>query len=159
MKEDDEVCPHCQQEIQTEKEHTESDEEVLDDNASDTESSFEEDVALFVGDNYPYYQKKWEKVKKKNGITFNVAGFFLSFLCLGYRKMYKIILFFALGFLAIDLLLYLFGYQYDPNEFMSPIVRGISTGITITFLFYANMLYKSHTEKSVKLIRRASSGE
>src|SRR5690625_5626540 len=72
---------------------------------------------LFVGKNSDYYKRKWENMNpKRNGFSFNVAAFFLTLYWLGYRKMYKLVFFIALLFLAIDAVLYLVGYEYQDRK-------------------------------------------
>src|SRR5690625_4469138 len=72
-----------------------------------TEDSVEKDMLKYVGKNSDYYHEKWKTIaEKKNGVSWNFAAFFLSTIWLGYRKMYKEVIYIALFFLSFDLLLY-----------------------------------------------------
>lgn len=107
---------------------------------------------LFVGKKADYYNQKWEKAEKKNGLSFNVAPFFLSFAWLGYRKMYKVILLMALSFLVVDFALFLLKYEYPTNFSISPIDRAIGSAVAFILAFYGNTLYKKHAEDKIEAI-------
>ncbi|MFC0300893.1 DUF2628 domain-containing protein [Virgibacillus soli] len=114
---------------------------------------FEEDVRLFVGKKADLYEIKWEKASKKNGLSFNFAAFFFSLFWLGYRKMYKPIIFILLGFLGIDILLYFLGYEYSMDLRADPIDYAIQIGVSVLLGLYGNALYEKRVQQQVKLIR------
>src|SRR5690625_2391805 len=88
-------------------------------NIEENNPTFEEDLMLFVDQNSDYYKKKWDNTDpKKKGFSFNAGGFFFTFFWLGYRKMYKLVFFISLAFLAIDAFLYVIGYQYQLDSFI-----------------------------------------
>lgn len=149
-------CPQCgeQLDFNTHTDEVASEIENIELNEGDT--TFEEDLMTFVNQKNSYYQQKWKKIdskEKKNGLSFNVAAFFFTFFWLGYRKMYKTIFFIALAFLAVDLILYLVGYQYQADVFIDPIDRAIGTSVSVGLGLYGNILYRKHAEKRVLEIR------
>jgi len=126
-------------------------------NIEENNPTFEEDLMLFVDQNSDYYKKKWDNTDpKKKGFSFNAGGFFFTFFWLGYRKMYKLVFFISLAFLAIDAFLYVIGYQYQLDSFIDPVDRAIGTATSALLGFYGNMLYKKHAEKKVLEIREAT---
>src|SRR5699024_7034732 len=123
----------------------------------ENDPTFEEDLMLFVDQKSHYYKNKWKKMDpKKNGFSFNAGAFFFTFFWLGYRKMYKLVFFISLAFLAIDAILYVVGYQYQLDSFIDPVDRAIGTATSALLGFYGNMLYKKHAEKKVLEIREAT---
>lgn len=145
-------CTHCSHPLHTTQINQAAATEI-DDTPEDV--IFEEDMRLFVGHNSAYYDRKWQKAEEKNGVSFNFAAFFLSMLWLGYRKMYKFVLYIALLFLAIDLVLYLIGYEYNVSG-IDPIDRGIGIGVATMLGLYGNHLYKKETEKRVQSIQNTT---
>lgn len=124
----------------------------------ENDPTYEDELMLFVDQNNDYYKRKWEKAdSKKNGFSFNAGAFFLSLFWLGYRKMYKLVFFISLAFLAIDAILYMVGYQYQLDSFIDPVDRAIGTATSALLGFYGNMLYKKHAEKKVLEIRDTTS--
>src|SRR5690625_6047559 len=88
-------------------------------NIEENNPIFEEDLMLFVDQNSDYYKKKWDNTDpKKKGFSFNAGGFFFTFFWLGYRKMYELVFFISLSFLAIDAFLYVICYQYEVDSFI-----------------------------------------
>lgn len=111
---------------------------------------------LFVGEKSDYYKEKWEKADQKNGRSINYAAFFFSFLWLGYRKYYLPIALSSVGFLLIDFIVYLSGYQ-QPLFSTDPINTAINAAVAITFALYGNILYKRHVDKQIQLIDESTS--
>ncbi|MBY7144621.1 DUF2628 domain-containing protein [Virgibacillus sp. NKC19-3] len=142
------ICPYCSHPLQ-------DNQAAAVDTDNSEEVTFEEDMQLFVGRNHAFYDKKWKKAEEKNGVSFNFAAFFLSALWLGYRKMYKLVLYMALLFLAIDLILYFIGYEYEFAR-VDPIDQGINIGVAVTLGIYGNYLYKKEAEKRVQTIRNTT---
>lgn len=140
-------CEKCGQDI------NETTTNIEDIEVSVAEESSEEDLLMtFVDKNQSYYSRKWEKMAKKGTTSsFNLAAFFLSILWLGYRKMYKIVLFTSLFYLAFDIVLYLIGYKYD--FFNDSLDRSIGLGVAATIGFLGNHLYKNHAKHQIKLLQ------
>lgn len=67
--------------------------------------------------------------------------------------MYREIAFIALLFLAIDIVLYLFNYQYSTESFIDPIDNGITIGAAVVVGMLGNRWYKGHVERKVNSIR------
>lgn len=150
-------CNACGKQL--EKEQTNELAPTVEDIPSSHENNptFEEDLMLFVDQNSDYYKKKWDKMDpNKKGFSFNVGAFFFTFFWLGYRKMYKLVLFISLVFLAVDVFLYVIGYQYQLDRFIDPVDRAIGTATSAVLGFYGNMLYKKHAEKKVLEIRETT---
>lgn len=148
-------CSGCGNQLVTELQTDELAQTVENiESGQENDPTFEEDLMLFVDQNSNYYKRKWENMDpKKNGFSFNAGAFFLTFFWLGYRKMYKLVFFISLGFLAIDAILYVVGYQYQLDSFIDPVDRAIGTATSALLGFYGNMLYKKHAEKKVLEIR------
>lgn len=106
---------------------------------------------LFLGKKADYYERKWEKAEEKEGRSFNGAAFFFSLFWLGYRKQYKTIVFINIGFLLLDLLLFLIGYEY-PATGISPIDQGIGISMGIMLGLYGNKLYQNKVQKEIEEI-------
>ncbi|WP_158701746.1 DUF2628 domain-containing protein [Lentibacillus sp. Marseille-P4043] len=123
-------------------------------------TSINDDVRDFVGEKYPFYRSKWDRMEEKGSpSSWNFPAFFFSTLWLGYRKMYREVFFIAILFLAIDFALYLFNYQYSADAVIDPIDRFISIGISMLLGLFGNYLYKKHTMKKVHAIRLAQPAE
>lgn len=155
-------CTACGSNLETEL-HADESASIIETTASnkDYDPTLDEEIITFVGKNSDYYKRKWEamdlKEKKKKDFSFNAAGFFLSLLWLGYRKMYKQVFFIALAFLAVDVTLYVVGYQYQLDRLIDPIDRSIGTTMSVLLGFYGNALYRNHAEKKVLNIRQTTS--
>ena len=103
-------------ELQKQQLHNEN-EFAFGDGTALRDDSFESDLMKFVGKKYPYYDAKWQK-SKDNKPAWNFAAFFFSAFWLGYRKMYMPLAIMIGLFFLIDLILFLFNYQYDPNTWL-----------------------------------------
>lgn len=147
---DAEYCTNCGQPFAENPALTNEEESVSDKKPS---------LDIFVGKKADYYNRKWTKADSKNGVSFNVAAFFLSFLWLGYRKVYQPIILFAVAFLLIDLVLFLTGYEYSLTSLSNPLDQAISIGVTITFAMYGNAIYRSHAKKQIKIINESTPDE
>jgi hypothetical protein len=101
----------------------------------------DERYKAFVNDNVEFYEKKWRKE-----YSWNWAAFFLSFLWMGYRKMYKQIFILFGVFLLLDLLW--FRFTVNPENTSSV----ISFIIFIVIGFTGNKLYKNKTKNAVNYI-------
>ncbi|MBM7716127.1 uncharacterized protein YacL [Bacillus thermophilus] len=101
-------------------------------------------LEAFVGRNIEYYEEKW-----KNEYSWNWAAFFLTFLWLGYRKMYGVIFGFVGLNLLIDFILYFVTHEiYSTTS--STIMSIIFFIIPSTVLGYTgNYFYKRQAEKNI----------
>lgn len=94
-------------------------------------------LGLYVGDNSDYYFEKWgvfEGAIKKS--SWNWAAFFLIFLWLGYRKMYKVIVGIILIWLVTDVILYSLDSYSEGTDLLIGIITGVFLGMKGNFLYY-----------------------
>ncbi|MEH7236815.1 DUF2628 domain-containing protein [Bacillus sp. JJ1562] len=94
-------------------------------------------LELYVGDNSDYYFEKWgiyENAVKKR--SWNWAAFFLIFLWLGYRKMYKVIFGIILIWLVTDVILYSLDLYSEGTNLLIGILTGVFLGIKGNYLYY-----------------------
>jgi hypothetical protein len=106
-------------------------------------------LAEFIGEKKKeYYFKKWQKDN-----SWNWAAFFLTLGWLGYRKMYRPVVYVLLAFIAIDLLVALLGIE--GNSFNNSIGIGLSVGLGIG----GNLFYKKHALKQIEDVNRLSISE
>ncbi|MFS0864591.1 DUF2628 domain-containing protein [Fredinandcohnia sp. 179-A 10B2 NHS] len=97
-----------------------------------------EAISLVVGENNEYYIRNWNRK-----ISWNWAGFFLSYAWLGYRKMYLhiVILLGTLLFInIIDMLLFRGSFTLPSFAFSASVMAGMM----------GNVLYKSHIQRQIK---------
>lgn len=113
--------------------------------------SDEELLKAFVGENkQDFYIDKWKKGNKQ---TFNLAALLTSIFWLGYRKMYKLVLWILLIFLIVDAVIYLTGTNGDKlNTFISFGLAGVLAG-------GGNSFYKKFTENEIEKLKKMYSGE
>lgn len=99
-------------------------------------------IRLYIGEKkVDYYTKKW----KKDKITWNWAAFFFTVFWLGYRRMYGMLI----SFLAIIIILQVVLYHLDFASTTS-----IGTIAAVTFGMNGNQLYKEHTQRKVKKMKK-----
>ncbi|MCM3569349.1 DUF2628 domain-containing protein [Neobacillus mesonae] len=104
----------------------------------------EQALRWFVGEKKEnYYLKKWAKGDR----SWNWAAFFLSYFWLGYRKIYKPILWVMGAYILLDLVIALLGI--DSTKLNNAI--GIAMGMS--FGFWGNHLYRRHAEKVIKNVK------
>ena len=101
-------------------------------------------LELFIGEQKQhYYIRKWSKGLN----SWNWASFFLSFLWLGYRKMYKPI-FLILGiFIVIDLVVAILGID---NAILD---NALGIAVSCTLGICGNHLYRLHALKRIRELR------
>lgn len=108
----------------------------------------EKDNALlnaFVGERkQKYYHGKWAKGNRQ---TLNWAALFGTFFWLGYRKMYKVICYILLFFIAIDLVILLTGIDGDQ------INKYIGFGIAGALGVGGNSMYKNYAQKKIDKLK------
>ncbi|PZX08315.1 uncharacterized protein DUF2628 [Psychrobacillus insolitus] len=98
-------------------------------------------LRLFIGEKkQDYYLQKWTKGKN----SWNWAAFFLAFLWLGYRKMYKYIFLFLGIFLIIDLAVSILGIDDTVLNNVIGIAVAVTLGIS------GNNLYRQHALKKIR---------
>lgn len=123
---------------------------------SGNDTSFEEDVQTFVDNNYAFYASKWQQMSKTGkSNSWNFAAFFVMTFWLGYRKMYRHVLMIALLFLAIDVIIYLSGYQYSLDGFYDPVDFGTGIALMIVIGMYGNYYYRKNVRHRVSKIRES----
>ncbi|MHD0319403.1 DUF2628 domain-containing protein [Fusobacterium sp. THCT1E2] len=95
----------------------------------------EEEIRKYVGKNAESYMNIWREGKK-----FNPAALFLGVAWLGYRGMYKIIMYLLIAFVFIDILVIFLGIDLSR---ISGIVGGVILGM------YGNYLYFLQVKKDI----------
>ncbi|RZT21524.1 DUF2628 domain-containing protein [Fictibacillus sp. BK138] len=108
-----------------------------------------EKLALFVGEK----KKDFYFKKRQKDNSWNWAAFFLTFLWLGYRKMYLPILFVLIGFLAIDIIALLLGTISTTVD--TSMGFALSGGLGVG----GNLIYKRHAQKQINEIEKHSVSE
>lgn len=104
----------------------------------------------FVGRNYDYYKFKWLKSDDpEKALTWNWTAFFLGFLWLGYRKMYKPILILLSLYLGLELIELL--TVFDPT--VTVITTYFPLIIAVFLGMFGNALYYRHAKKKIEKIR------
>lgn len=99
----------------------------------------------FIGEKkQSYYLEKWQIDNKKK---INWAALFATFFWLGYRKMYKVIIYILLIFIAIDVVILLTGI--DGN----PINNYIGLGVAVALGIGGNGMYKNHAQKEIEKMK------
>lgn len=95
----------------------------------------EEEIRKYVGKNAESYMNIWREGKK-----FNPAALFLGVAWLGYRGMYKIIMYLLIAFVFIDILVIFLGIDLSR---ISGIIGGVILGM------YGNYLYFLQVKKDI----------
>ncbi len=104
-------------------------------------------LGAYVGaKNREYYFNKWAKSAQ----SWNWAAFFLSFLWLGYRKMYSYIFMVVGIFLLYDLIIVFSGFEFGMDS---------TIGITLSVIcgLLGNYLYLMHANKEIKKVTEQNS--
>ena len=102
-------------------------------------------VKTFVGEKkQSYYLGKWQKDNRK---PINWAALFATFFWLGYRKMYKVIIYILLIFIAIDVVILLTGIDGDL------INNSIGLGVAVALGIGGNAMYKNHALKEIEKMK------
>ncbi|AOV06599.1 DUF2628 domain-containing protein [Sporosarcina ureilytica] len=129
VNESDRTCRKCGNEFSSSPQHEQNDELLK----------------AFVGERKQgYYFGKWGKGNKQ---TWNWAAFFATFFWLGYRKMYKVIFYFLLAFIVLDLIVYI--SNINLNTVNSYVGIGVAAALGIS----GNLLYKGHAQKEIEKIK------
>lgn len=103
-------------------------------------------LETFIGKKYAYYTRKWEEAQRKGGIqSWNWPAFFLGFLWMAYRKMYK----YCGIFIAVISVETLFELILNLPQAIS---SGLNIGLAVCFGMFGNYLYKLHVEQKVREI-------
>lgn len=124
--------------------------------------SFEDDIALFVGDNIDHYRRKWtDDSGRDRMMSFNWVAFFFPVYWFGYRKLYFLVFLLAMANLFVDYLLYLFGYEYYVTSTIGdPVTFFIVNAIMSLFIgFSANTLYRKRAERIVHKTRESTTNQ
>lgn len=108
-------------------------------------------LKAFVGEKKEsYYINKWEKNEQR---SWNWAAFFASLFWLGYRKMYKSILWILLLFLIVDIIIAFIGIDSTRiDQYIGLAVAG-ALGIS------GNVEYKKFGERKIKQLEKEYSDE
>lgn len=88
----------------------------------------EEEIRKYVGKNAESYMNIWREGKK-----FNPAALFIGVLWLGYRGMYKIIMYLYIAFVLTDILMIFLGIDLTR---ISGIVGGVILGIYGSYWYF-----------------------
>ena len=107
-------------------------------------------LAVFVGDNYAFYARKWTVSDRFSGIfSWNWAAFFLGLFWLAYRKMYwhcGIIIAAGLLFMGTAQVL-----QIPPEKMMQWQINAAPIFSMLMGLF-SNWMYRKHAERTIRQI-------
>jgi len=107
-------------------------------------------LALFVGEKYPVYARKWARMREKGrAISWNWATAFLFVGWLGYRGLYRI----AWIVIAIDFVEFAIEGFFDTPSAMSGLFS-VALGLAVTL--NANRWYRQHAETSIAAIEASA---
>lgn len=114
-----------------------------------------EPLALFVGENYPFYARRWAESDQRFGgkVSWNWAAFFLGPVWMVYRKMY------AHCAILLAASIVLTGLAQAAGAAVEDIVKWqMYAGPAISFLLglFGNWLYRQHAERKVRQITAAN---
>jgi hypothetical protein len=116
----------------------------------------EQEVRAFVGSGYDYYLQAWQPALADRGPAtgFNIAGFFLAGLWLGYRKMYKA-LFILFGVLLVAIVLEDIFFVGVLKMRESPPLMSIPVGLVVSIVIgvSGNRWYLSHACRAIDEVR------
>ncbi len=113
------------------------------------------ELRAFVGRKADHYLKKWVPVFKSahNRAGFSVAGFFLSGLWLGYRKMYTAAAVFYGVLLGVTFLTSAMAASGSGQATEGAIDRVVGIGAALICGFGGNGWYLAHTKRSIAAAR------
>lgn len=112
-------------------------------------------LALFVGENYPFYARRWAESDQRFGgkLSWNWAAFFLGPIWLVYRKMYA----HCAALLAASIVLTALAQALGAS--VEDILKWqMHAGPAISFLLglFGNWLYRLHAQRKVRQIIEAN---
>lgn len=114
------------------------------------QAEHERKLALFVGEKYPVYARKWARMREKGrAISWNWAAAFLFVGWLGYRGLYRI----AYIVIAIDFVEFAIEGFFDTPSAVSGLFA-VVLGLAITL--NANRWYRQHAETSIAAIEASA---
>ncbi len=114
------------------------------------QSEHERKLALFVGDKYPVYARKWARMREKGrAISWNWATAFLFVGWLGYRGLHRI----AYIVIAIDFVEFAIEGFFDTPSAVSGLFS-VVLGLAVTL--NANRWYRQHAESSIAAIEASA---
>ncbi|QUW21413.1 DUF2628 domain-containing protein [Sporosarcina sp. Marseille-Q4063] len=108
-------------------------------------------LKAFVGvKKQSYYFRKWQPDNRR---PINWAAVFATFFWLGYRKMYKVIAYILLIFIALDVVILFTGIDggYINNY--------IGLGVAVALGIGGNGMYKNHAQKEIEKLQTEYSGD
>ncbi|MDO4770184.1 MAG: GYF domain-containing protein [Brachymonas sp.] len=112
-------------------------------------------LALFVGENYPFYARRWAESDQRFGgkLSWNWAAFFLGPIWLVYRKMYAHCAALLAASLALTALAQASGVSVEDI-----LKWQMHAGPAISFLLglFGNWLYRLHAQRKVRQIIEAN---
>ena len=155
--ESEKFCGDCANELNKRMQSNEEIPEVLNSQKEPEQNQIPENeqenalLKAFVGERkQSYYLGKWQRVNRQ---SFNWAALFGTFFWLGYRKMYKIICYILLLFIALDLVILLTGIDGDP------INRYIGFGVAGALGAGGNSIYKNYAQKEIEKMKKEYSDD
>ena len=114
------------------------------------QAEHERKLALFVGEKYPVYARKWARMREKGrAISWNWATAFLFVGWLGYRGLYRI----AYIVIAIDFVEFAIEGFFDTPSAVSGLFS-VVLGLAVTL--NANRWYRQHAESSIAAIEASA---
>lgn len=143
--EDAVFCHSCGEKLNqetSEQAHNEQKEPDLE--SADQESSEDHHlINLYVGEKIDYYRTKW---KKKN-FSWNWPAFFLTFLWLGYRKMYGTIFMIIGIYFFFDIIFLVFGFDVTG-------ATNVGLVVSVVLGMSGNNLYREHSKRQVMKVKK-----
>ncbi|KFM99430.1 DUF2628 domain-containing protein [Bacillus clarus] len=134
-------CENCQRSVHNE--------------TNEGSSPIENEMELYVGRQYPYYKRKWEKENKRIARwSWNGWAAFLNVGWLGYRKYYLPAFLFVILLVACDAFSYYMGFNVAlPIINMVPLTFLLLIFIVLGMGIFANGLYYRFAERRIYRIK------
>src|SRR5699024_4579152 len=139
-------CASCGSKLTESTNYCENCSEYISNTDSDPDSTFKHSLKNYIGKNEEFYFKKWnlnENGEPSKRVSTNWAGFFLTFIWAGYRKMYGTLFIMFTAFLVLDIIMLL--TDIDSIQ----INNSIGIAISVMFLLNGNLLYYDKAKKQI----------
>src|SRR5699024_8519704 len=145
-KENSNYCASCGSKLTESTNYCENCGEYISNTDSEPDSTFKHSLKNYIGKNDEFYFKKWnlnENGEPSKRVSTNWAGFFLTFMWAGYRKMYGTLFIMFGAFLVLDIIMLLI----DTDSIQ--INNSIGIVISVMFLLNGNLLYYEKAKKQI----------
>lgn len=117
----------------------------------ETAKTENQDMLAFVGPRYNYYQEKWALSEDPaTAANWNWSAFFLGIFWLGYRKMYRPILYLLATYIVLDVIDLL--ANFHP---LTSLIVEVAPYVAFALIgMYGNALYYRHANKQINKLKR-----